>query len=1563
MKNPANSDNVDDDLVKQVFKIINMGKELIELDKFNDGIDCYNKAIDILKQIPGYENEVQKTEKLIEEAHNKYNQIFPKSEQKSEEVDKAQLKKEKLAVFAKKKEEIEEKSKLAYDYLENGSNFSQFNQFDKALEKYMQAKNIFQEIGWTSEVPKVELLIKELNDRKNEFLKTQEKKIKIIEKKKKITEKEQEIISQHGEFLQKSEDIKETKLKMYQQKKQKEKDLSMEAYDLLGAASELIQSNEFEKALKNYNQAIQLFNEINWQSEIHKIQQFIKDLEEKQKRFMILQQEQLKKQEVSKEIFEKGQEFLLKQQELKKYVEDVKDTKIKAYQQKKQNEKDLSIEAYDLLGESSELEEENQFDEALENYLLATEIFKEIGWHSEVPKIQELIKKLKMKKNKYSKLLLKEKERQAQLQIQQNKLKEFELIKQESLQKASIQKEEKLKKLEQQKIERKRIEKEIQDKVNYVGKLERDYKKALKKGKFDQQNPYREIISTYEEIIEILNKTGWTDQINPYKKTIKHFEQKLARDLKLREIERQKKEEELISVSPVEDQIETQAVTDKRDKLELKKKKQKQIEKEIQDRINYAEQLEREYDLALRKKDFSQKAPYNEIILIYEDIIKILKEVEWMEQIKPYRGTIKYYEQELAHDLKLRELERQKQEKDEVIITPLADDAKSQEITDKRIELEQKKLKQQQIENEIQDRVNYAESLEREYELALKKKDFSLESPFDEIIIIYEELIGILKNAGWTDQIKPYSETIKHYEEKSVRDIRLRELERRKQEIDEVVITPLVDDAKSQEMLDKQMELETKKKKQERIEEEIQKKVNYAESLAREYELTLRKKDFSKVCPYENIIEIYEDIIEILKETGWTDQIKAYRETIKHYEQKLEHDKKFREFERQKFEKVEMEYFPPQESLKDSVAADLRMMKYEKKKKEELQVQKEIDEMINVAENMAREYEKNLKYKDFSKPCPYEEVIKIYRKAKNKLQSVDWNEQAESLIATITHYKNKLVKDIKFRELEKIKEFEKEKEKLEIQKLTDEQKALKDRELDLKRKKLYEAEEREKLIEQLQEKAFQLMDQAKSKLRNKKFDESIELYDESKKIFEEINYKEGIILITNTILSLKKERETFSQRFEKAKEIEAAKLVEEREMEQKFRHILEKEREKRKERLSELAVKKKEEKRKGENAFRLIDKASNFILKEKFDKAYEQYTEARQIFGELGWKQEVTKIDQDHLFYLKKKMREVEERKERLKHISREKKKMEELMSESERIQSELEKSSAAKLRSKYLKKEKEKIKLKSKEAESYQALDEANELINSKKFNSAVRLLRKVYSEFINSGWKKEAQKIKLKIDGITNQSLIPIIQEEKIEKKEYFKEIDRAYNLLDEAERASLRAKYMRVVSVLVEVKEIFEEIQWANALKIIIEQIDINKINVKEKRIKREIEETGDVIGRKVDSEAAFSYMNKCKMAERRNNLSRAIQFAEKAHHIFKELGKDWEREANRVEQYIDQLKTAQKERKTKIERVKTEKTKKLEAEKMKEQDIKQRLEERRKRREDLRKRLQERKNKKE
>jgi len=647
------------------------------------------------------------------------------------------------------------------------------------------------------------------------------------------------------------------------------------------------------------------------------------------------------------------------------------------------------------------------------------------------------------------------------------------------------------------------------------------------------------------------------------------------------------------------------------------------------------------------------------------------------------------------------------------------------------------------------------------------------------------------------------------------------------------------------------------------------------------------------------------------------------------------------------------------ESLKDSVAADLKMLKYEEKKREEEQIQTEVYDKINAAENIAREYERNLKYKDFSKPCPYENVIKIYREAKKSLKSVGWNNQAEALTATIIFYKNKLEKDGKFRELERIKGLKKEKEKIYLLKLVEDQKVKKEKVLDLKRRKLYETEVRVKQVKTLREKGFQLMDRAKLNLRNKKFDESIELYEESKRIFEEINYKEGVVLMVNTIQSLKNEKELFTQRLKKIKEIEEAKLTEEKEMEQRYKGILEEEKLKRKEKLLELVDKKKEEKKKVEKAFNLITKATNLVLKEKFDNAHEYYMEARQIFINLNWKQEVTKIDQDHLYFLNKKRKEFQERAERLKKISIEKKEMEKFISEAEKVQAELEKSSATRLRERYLEKEKEKLRLKSKEEESYQALDESNKLIDGKRYNSAVRILRKIYSEFVKSGWEKEANKIQLKIDRISKQCIIPIILEEEIKKEEFNSQIDKAFQLLDEAERASHRSKNMRVVSLLVGVKEIFEEIQWNNGLKSVKQQIEIYKRKVKEKRTKREVEEISEVEKEKVDPDTAFNYMDKCKMAERRKNFLKAIQFAERAYEIFKKLGSDWEREVSRVEQYIKQLQAKEQDRRAMIESAKEEKIKEAEEEKIKEQEIKQRLEERRKRREDLRKRLQERK----
>jgi hypothetical protein len=580
---------------------------------------------------------------------------------------------------------------------------------------------------------------------------------------------------------------------------------------------------------------------------------------------------------------------------------------------------------------------------------------------------------------------------------------------------------------------------------------------------------------------------------------------------------------------------------------------------------------------------------------------------------------------------------------------------------------------------------------------------------------------------------------------------------------------------------------------------------------------------------------------------------------------------------------------------------------------------------------MAREYERNLKYKDFSKPCVYEDVIKIYKQAKEKLQSVGWNDQAETLAASILHYRNKLEQDTRLRELEKAKQVEKEKEKLELLQIVKMQKMKKERGRDLKQKELYEEELQEKQIKILMDKGFQLMDQAKLKFRNNQFDESIKLYEESKEIFEEINYTRGINLVSDSLISIQNEKKVYEARIKEVQETEEKEREMKREMEEKYKELLEEEKLKQKEKLAMLADKKEKEKKLAEKAYKLIDTATNLVMKEKFDDAYAQYMEARQIFIDLGWKNEVIKLDDENLYYLKQKRDEVEEREKRLKKLSLEKKREEELILESEKLQAELEKSSTAELRRKLLEKEQAKTKAKSREEETYQALDDVNELINRNRFNSAARILRRIYSEFIKSGWEKEAQKINSKLNEISKKCKIPLIQEEtEIEIEDYSQKVEKTYELLDEAERSSQRARHMRVVSLLVELKEILEELQWNNSLKIIEEQIEIYKTYIKEKREKKEAKVISEVLTGAENSDIAFEFMDKCKRAERRNKYTVAIQYAQKAHQIFINLGKDWEREASRVLQYVDKLKSIQKERTTFIDKAKKEKMKETEKE---------------------------------
>jgi len=451
--NNNDSEGSEDSTLEQVFILIKKGIQLVDLNRFIDGINYYKNAIKLMKNIGGFENEVEKVEKLLDEACNKQEQYLQKVEQESEVIEKVILtKEEQLAEFERKRKKEEAISAEAYNLLENGSILVQSNRFDQALEKYMLAIEKFKEINWLTEIPKIHILIKELNEKKEVILRQREAKIKEEKLRKEIIEKEREFLMQRQDFREMSAEMKKHKFDIFQQQKKKEEKLSSEAYDLLGEASKLEEQHRFDEALEKYQLAIENFKEINWVSEIPKINQLIKELNEKKEVILRQREAKMKEEKLRKDILEKEKEFLMQRQDFQKMSSEMKKVKFNAFQQQKMREEKLSSEAYDLLGEASNLEEKNQFNEALEKYQHAIEKFKEINWVTEIPKINQLIKELKDKQKKYLEFFIKEKEKILQLKAQQEKSKEIEQIKEEFLQKTFIDKdkEKKLKELKKE---------------------------------------------------------------------------------------------------------------------------------------------------------------------------------------------------------------------------------------------------------------------------------------------------------------------------------------------------------------------------------------------------------------------------------------------------------------------------------------------------------------------------------------------------------------------------------------------------------------------------------------------------------------------------------------------------------------------------------------------------------------------------------------------------------------------------------------------------------------------------------------------------------------------------------------------------------------------------------------------------------------------------------------------------------------------------------------------------------------------------------------------------------
>ncbi len=674
--NNNKEENVFGDLVKMEDEVINEALDLVEealslVDsrQYNGGIHCLRQALGLYRQI-GRTNEINAIRHKISEIYILKEQQIEENEidialedSEVKDIEKLQVQKEFAEILARSPEELIKEAEKIMDIRE----------FDKALEFYDVAIKKYREMNNESEIERVYDLIDQCYDAKAKFLIRPEKEVskEVIGPEKEVSKEAIKTEAIKGTEEPLSTVIeKKDKLKLYEEMKEKETKISNQAYEILEKASELMKILDFDKASELYNEALELFKEINWRHEIQKIQETLAEI--KKEKEILLKKLEVKKKE-KKEIELKTEKAIqidekAKQINIQKERERFK--RLTELKKKKQEEEEFHKHISELVDEAESLnlnyeqdkkkaikekkllELESPFNKIIEIYEKIRSMLLERKWTDQTRIYSDQIKLYyeKLEKDKKLREVEAKKRERDKVYLDSLKIKKEEVFKGEKLKVT----EEKIRKEVDDEI----LKKQISELVDTAEKMSREYdieiKKAIKKGQLDIESVYPDIIAIYENVRDRLLERGWTNQAKIYIRQIQIYQERLEKDKKLREIEdqkiqKQKEYEEHLKVKKREAALIANLYKSKLDKEEFEKEYDLEVtQKKVSNMVDEAIKIAREYEFAIRRGLQSEdQSTYLRVIEIFKKVRKMVLEHGLKDQAEIYTKQIQLYQNKL----------------------------------------------------------------------------------------------------------------------------------------------------------------------------------------------------------------------------------------------------------------------------------------------------------------------------------------------------------------------------------------------------------------------------------------------------------------------------------------------------------------------------------------------------------------------------------------------------------------------------------------------------------------------------------------------------------------------------------------------------------------------------------------------------------------------------------------------------------------------------------------------------------------------------------------------------
>ena len=754
----------------------------------------------------------------------------------------------------------EEVATEAYELVEHALQLVHTKYFDDGVEVLRQAIGLYSQINRDAE-------IKALNEKISEV---------YLLKEQAFRERESKFEEGVGEVEEAkiSEEVIVSKIEPELIQEEIEVDLYIQAEQLVKEGNDLLETNNFEETLDKYDQAVEIFEGAKNSEGVERVFKLIEECYNKKAEFLRIVKKVIPTAEVEKEP---------EQEELTGVK--LKEKKLQKYLISKKKEEEISSHAYAILGKAAELAQNKQYDEALQLYKEGAKLFQDLNWTYEVKKVQDTIIQLENEKLAFLKKFEERKvKREENLQTQTDSVEILEQQAKDREEQERLYKLERLKGIEFQKMENEFFKFQIDNMATEASRLAREYElsmqKAIKKGEIIEECVYPKVIETYEKIKELLIDKGWGSESVIYDDTIQVYHQKLKQDKKIRLIEaekvRKKKEtEEFLKIKKEDDiPIQTESQLQASKDLHKKEIEEQKLRSEIDEITKRAERLAREYEVALRKGKFGLKCPYPEIIDIYKSVLQKSQERGWETEEAIFSSQVLSFTEKLEKDKRLRQIEAEKIKKQE----EMEDLLKIQKV-EKVSGSEEVKLSttngqiieeegEQDFEQLINDMVNKAEVMAREYDLAMKKAvrqgKLADNPPFAEVIRIYERAKQMVIAKERKEDVAAYSKQINYYSQKWQKDKNLREVEAKKADRQKDIEDMHRVGKEAVRNEEKLRTIEQKKKEEEEFERYLTDNINTAEKLVRDYETNMRKAmrkgEILEDTPYSEVIDIYKEI-------------------------------------------------------------------------------------------------------------------------------------------------------------------------------------------------------------------------------------------------------------------------------------------------------------------------------------------------------------------------------------------------------------------------------------------------------------------------------------------------------------------------------------------------------------------------------------------------------------------------------------------------------------------------------------------------------------------------------